>query len=324
MGKCKKIPGYMIAITLVIASLATMAAAQDFPTKPIRIISPNAPGSTTDVGARMIAGELEKRLRQPVVVENRPGAGGMIGARAVVSAPPDGHTLIYFSGIVATSIFVKNDPIDPLKDLLPVSVLYEAPYFFFVDPKLPVRNFKELIAYSKANPGKLNHGSQSPTGTLGAQALKARTGLDFVTGPYKVSSQIPNALVTGEVAFSFDGLPVYIPMLQAGRIKALFVASRERSVLFPDVPTAAEAGLPDFQVSILQGLWAPAGTPAAIISKLETVCREAMAQTEVKARAQAVLSARTVGSTSEEFRKIFERQHSFWANAAKFAHYVPD
>src|SRR5262249_37744043 len=160
-----------------------------------------------------------------------------------------------------------------------------------------------------------------PTGTLGMAAIKARTGLDFVTIPYKVSSQIPNAIATGEVAFSFDGLPVYIPMVQAGRVKPLFVAARKRSPIFPDVPTAAEFGLQDFEVPILQGLWAPVATPRPVIAKLEALSRQAVSKTEIKARAQASLGAQVVGSTSEEFRKVFERQLKFWSDAAAFAKY---
>ena len=316
--------GYAGCLGFFSSLLTGTAAAQDYPNRPVRIISPNAPGSTTDVGARMIADELRKRMGQPVIVENRVGAGGLIGARAVTSAAPDGYTLLYFSGTVVTSVFVKNDPIDTLRELVPVSALYEAPYFFFTDPKLPARSFQELVAYSKANKGKLNHGSQAPTGTLGMHALRAKTGIDFTTIPYKNSSEIPVALSSGDVAFSFDGLPVYRAMIQAGKVKPMFVASSVRSSLYPDVPTAAEVGVPDFEVTVLQGLWAPAGTPPHIIAKLEAWCREAMMVPEVKARAETALSARTVGSTSAEFRRVFERQLQFWANAARLANYTPE
>ena len=310
------------ALTLAIAT--TPAAAQDYPTRPIRIISPNAPGSTTDVGARMIAEEMRKRLGQPVLVENRVGAGGLIGARLVTGATPDGYTLLYFSGTVVTSVFVKTDPIDTLRELVPVSALYEAPYFFFVDPRLPSRNLAELVAWSKAQPGKANHGSQAPTGTLGMHALRAKTGLGFTTIPYKTGSEIPVAIANGDVAFSFDALPTYRAMIQAGKVKPMFVASGTRSPILPDVPTAAEMGVSDFEVTVLQGLWAPAGTPAAVITRLEAVCREAMNLPELRERALTSLSARTVGSTSAEFRRVFERQLNFWTNAARLANYRPE
>jgi len=303
---------------------ATSATAQEYPNKPIRIISPNAPGSTTDVGARMLAEELRKRLGQSVLVENRVGAGGLIGARAVTGATPDGYTLLYFSGTVVTSVFVKNDPIDTLRELVPVSALYEAPYFFFVDARLPAKNMAELVAWSKAQPGKANHGSQAPTGTLGMHALRAKTGIEFTTIPYKNGAEIPVAIANGDVAFSFDALPTYRAMIQAGKVRPMFVASNTRSPILPDVPTAAEMGVSDFEVTVLQGLWAPAGTPPAVITRLENASRDVMTVPELRERALTALSARTVGSTSAEFRRVFERQLNFWTNAARLANYRPE
>ena len=256
-----------------LAAFATLAHAQTpYPTKPIRIVVPFPAGGTTDILARAVAQRLTETLGQPVVVDNRPGAGGNIGAELVAKAAPDGYTLLM--GTVGThainaSLYAKM-PYDHVRDFAPVILVAGVPNVLVINPALPVNSVQELIAYGKANPGKLNFAS-SGNGTsihLSAELFKTMTGVQMAHVPYKGSAPALVDLMGGQVQLMFDNLPSALPQIKAGKLKALAVTSAQRSSALPDVPTVIESGLPGFEASSWFGLLAPAGTPKDIIAKL--------------------------------------------------------
>ncbi len=259
--------------SIALAAFATLAPAQTpYPSKPIRIVVPFPAGGTTDILARAVAQRLTETLGQSVVVDNRPGAGGNIGAELVAKAAPDGYTLLM--GTVGThainaSLYAKM-PYDHVRDFAPIILVAGVPNVLVVNPALPVNSVQELIAYGKANPGKLNFAS-SGNGTsihLSGELFKTMTGVQMAHVPYKGSSPALVDLMGGQVQLMFDNLPSALPQIKAGKLKALAVTSAQRSTALPDVPTVIESGLPGFEASSWFGLLAPAGTPKDIIAKL--------------------------------------------------------
>ena len=261
-------------------------SAQTYPTKPIRIVVPFPAGGTTDVLARAAAQKLTESLGQPAVVDNRPGAGGNIGAELVAKSPPDGYTLLM--GTVGThainpSLYPKM-PYDHVKDFAPVILVAGVPNVLVINPALPVNSVQELIAYAKANPGKLNFAS-SGNGTsihLSGELFKTMAGVQMTHVPYKGSAPALQDLVGGQVQLMFDNLPSSLALIKGGKLKALAVTSSARAAALPDVPTLAESGLPGFEASSWFGLLAPAGTPQPIILKVNGDVAKWLASPEAK------------------------------------------
>ena len=302
------------------ALVATAALAQTYPSKPIRIVVPFPAGGTTDVLARAVAQKLTESLGQAVVVDNRPGAGGNIGAELVAKSPPDGYTLLM--GTVGThainpGLYPKM-PYDHVKDFAPVILVAGVPNVLVVNPALPFNSVKELIAYAKANPGKLNFAS-SGNGTsihLSGELFKTMADVQIMHVPYKGSSPALQDLVGGQVQIMFDNLPSSLALIKAGKLKALAVTSLARAAALPDVPTLAESGLPGFEASSWFGLLAPAGTPQPVIAKLNADVAKWLASPEAREKllAQGAIAA---GGTPEDFAKHIAAETAKWQKVVK-------
>ncbi len=252
-----------IAIAAVaLAALCASAAAQTWPDHPIRLVVPAGPGGPTDVLARLIADGLSHALPQPVIIDNRAGAGGAIGARAVAAAPPDGYTLMLGNTATLANIpaVSKNAGYDPIRDFAPVAKLTDSYQLLVVAPSFPANSVAELIAYAKANPGKLNDAAVGAGNLthLSGELLKARAGIDFAVVHYRSGGEAMTALLGGQVQFAIDNVTVVRPLVLDNRLRALAVTSRKRQPDFPDLPTMIEAGVPDYEVTSFFGVVAPA------------------------------------------------------------------
>ncbi len=308
------------ALGVLLAVLATSASAQAYPTKPIRLVVPVPAGGPPDILAREVAQKLTEAWGQAVVVDNRPGAGGNIGSELVAKSPPDGYTLLM--GTVGThainpSLYAKM-PYDHVQDFTPVILVAGVPNVLVVNPALPVSSVQGLIAYAKANPGKLNFAS-SGNGTsihLSGELFKVMTGVDMTHVPYKGSSPALRDLMGGQVQLMFDNLPSSLALIKAGKLKALAVTSAARAAALPDVPTVAEAGLPGFEASSWFGVLGPAGTPPAIVAKLNGEIAKWLATPEAKDKLLSQ-GAITAGGTPEDFVRHIATETAKWQRVAK-------
>jgi tripartite-type tricarboxylate transporter receptor subunit TctC len=304
----------------LVAAFAAAAWGQAYPTKPIRIVVPFPAGGTTDVLARAAAQKLSESLGQPVVVDNRPGAGGNIGAELVAKSPPDGYTMLM--GTVGThainpSLYPKM-PYDHVRDFAPIILVAGVPNVLVVNPSLPVNSVQELIAYAKANPGKLNFAS-SGNGTsihLSAELFKTMTGVQMAHIPYKGSAPALQDLAGGQVQLMFDNLPSSLALIKAGRLKALAVTSKARAQALPDVPTIAESGLPGFEASSWFGLLVPTGTPQPVIAKVNAEIAKWLATPEAKEKLLAQ-GATAAGGTPEDFARHIAAETAKWQKVVK-------
>ncbi len=290
-----------IAISI---GLAADASAQNYPAKPIRIIIPTAPGGNPDFIARPIAQKMSESLKQPIVVDNRPGAAGIIGVELAARAAPDGYTILFGAiGHVATpSALHAKLPFDAIKDLAPISMLAAAPFALFVHPSVSARTVGELVALAKARPDQITYASfgvGSFTHFL-SEALNAGTGVKMIHVPYKGSAPAAAALLAGEVMASFDALQATLPQVQSKRLHALAIGAARRAPIAPDIPTFAEAGYPDISASAWFGLFAPANTPRDIVMKLHAEAVKALAITEIRENLERA-GIEPIGNTPEAF-----------------------
>lgn len=294
-------------------------AAQIYPTKPITFIVPYAAGGGTDVISRMLQPGLLENLGQPVIVDNRPGGGATIGMNMAAKSPPDGYTL----GI-ANLAFTSNPclrsqmPFDTEKDLVAVSQVYSHPLLLAVNPSVPARSLKELIALAKAKPGSLNYGSAG-NGTVShlmGELFKYTIGIDIVHVPHKGAAPQVISALGGETQVLFTGTASSIQHLKTGKLVPLAVTAGKRDILLPDVPTVAEAGVPGFEVVEWGGVMAPAGTPKAIIDRLHQAIAKTTARPDVKERLMQ-LSAVAIGSTPEEFAAFIKSEITRWCKLVK-------
>ena len=308
------------AVGAVLALLATGAWGQAYPAKPIRLVVPFPAGGTTDILARAVGQKLTEAWGQPVVVDNRPGAGGNIGAELVAKAASDGYTLLM--GTVGThainaSLYAKM-PYDHIKDFAPVILVAGVPNVLVVNPAVPVNSVQELIAYAKANPGRLNFAS-SGSGTsihLSGELFKVMAGVQMTHIPYKGSAPALQDLIGGQVQLMFDNLPSALPQIKGGKLRALAVTSATRAAALPDVPTVAEAGLPGFEASSWFGVLAPAGTPVAIIARLNAEIANWLASPEAREKL-ASQGANAAGGSPEDFAKHIAAETAKWQKVVK-------
>jgi tripartite-type tricarboxylate transporter receptor subunit TctC len=320
-----KVLGRMLAAVAFTASSAVSAApaAPDtFPDRPIRMIAPSSAGGPVDVMTRVVAQGLTEVLGQQVVVDNRAGAAGLIGAELVATAIADGYTLLSgFSGpLVIGPHMAPKVPYDTLRDFAPVSLTIQGPYILLVHPSLPATSVKELIALAKQRPGKLNYASGG-TGTglhLAGELLKATAGIDIVHVPYKGAGPGMTALLANEIDLMFNGIAPAVPHVKSGKLRVLAVAGSKRSALLPDVPTVAEAGGLKYETSGWYGILAPAKTPRAIVNRLHAATVKALALPAVK-DAFARQGVETVGSTPEEFARLIREEWVKWGKVIKAA-----
>jgi tripartite-type tricarboxylate transporter receptor subunit TctC len=308
------------ALGASLALVAVWASAQTYPVKPIRIVVPFPPGGATDILARDVAQKLTEAWGQQVIVDNRPGAGGNIGSELVAHSAPDGYTLEM--GTVGThainaSLYAKM-PYDHVKDFAPVILVAGVPNVLVVNNAVPANSVAELIAYAKANPGKLNFAS-SGNGTsihLSGELFKVMAGVQMTHIPYKGSAPALQDLLGGQVQLMFDNLPPSLPQIKAGKVRALAVTSLTRAPALPDVPTVAESGLPGFEASSWFGILAPAGTPPAIVAKLNAEIAKWLATPEAKEQL-AKQGANAAGGTPEDFAKHIAAETAKWAKVVK-------
>lgn len=311
----------LILLPLLVAASGAAAQAANYPNKPVRIVVPQSPGGSTDLTARLVAQKLADALGQSVVVDNRPGAGSIIGTDLVAKAAPDGYTLL----VVASSITInpslhKKLPFDPIRDLAPVSQLSAFPNIVVVHPAVPVKTMQDLIALARAKPGQLNYGS-SGTGTgthLSAELLRTMTGVNMVHVPYKGGGPAVTALLGGQVQLNFATIPTVLPHVRAGKLRPLAVTTLKRSPALPEVPTIAESGVPGFDHGPWNGMLAPAKTPRAVIARLNAEVAKIVHTPE----ARAVLvhdGAEPVGNAPEAFAAIIRSETAKWAKVIREA-----
>jgi len=297
------------------ASLPALAQTA-YPTKTIRIIVPYTPAGTTDILARAMGQKFTEAWSQPIIVDNRPGANGNIGTEAAAKAAPDGYTLLMATaGTHGTNpgLYPKL-PFDAVKDFAPISLAAVVPNIVVVANVLPVKNLKELIAYAKANPGKLTHGSpgQGSTGHLSTELLKSMTGAVMTHVPYKGSAPALQDLVGGQLQVVIDNIPPYLPQVKAGKIRALAVTSAKRSPAAPELPTVEEAGVKGYEASSWFGLAAPAGTPPEIVAKIAAESQRMLQTPDMRERLLG-LGAQPVGNTPDEFAKFVRDEIAKWS-----------
>ena len=306
-------------LALALFAISTLAHAQQYPTRPIKIIVPFGPGGFTDVAARILQKELAPAIGQPIVIENKPGAGSTIGTSEVANAQPDGYTLVMISTThVISPHLYKQMPYDPIKDFTPVMKLAEGPYVLVVHPSLPARNVQELIALARARPNSIDYAS---SGNGSSQHL---VGALFVTMadaplshvPYKGSSQAMNDVLGGIVKVSFVGVPNALPNLQAGKIRALAVSTRKRYAELPNVPTLDEAGVRGFDATIWLGLLAPPNTPRDIVNKLNASITRILSTAEAK-KLMASAGVDVATSTPEEFAALMQAELDRWGKVVR-------
>ena len=301
------------------SALPSLAAAQAYPVKPVRIVVPYAPGGGVDIVARAVAQELGKRIGQTIVVENRTGAGGNIGSEAVAKAAPDGYTLLMASpaNTINPSLYTKM-PYDPMRDLAPIALVGTVPAVLIANRSLPVRNVKELVALARAQPGALTFGSggSGTTEHLAGEMFKSAARVDVLHVPYKGGAQVMTDLLGGQIALMFVNQLAALPHVTGGKLKALGVASAERSAALPQVPTFAEAGYPELKVAVWWGVMGPAAMPKDVVNHLNREIVAALGSPEMKDRLQA-MSARPLGGTPEEFAKFFADETTRWARVVK-------
>lgn len=306
------------------AALATWALpfaviADNYPSKPIRLIVPYPPGGPTDVLGRIVAARLGEKLGQPLVVENRPGASGMIGAGQVASAPGDGYTLLVNASIhvINPSLYAQTK-YDAIADFAPISNIADVPLVLVVSPKLPVRTVKELIAQAKAANPPLSFASSGNGAAphLAGEAFKIAAGVDMLHVPYKGSSPALTDLIGSQVQLMFDSLPSSLPFVKAGTLRAVAVTTGRRIPALPDVPTIAESGLPGFDISTWYGMWAPASTPKDLVQRLSSEIAAIVRQPEVREQL-AALGADPVGNTPDQFAAFTKSELAKWAAIVK-------
>lgn len=307
-------------------SVTSAHAADAFPTKPIRIIVPAAPGGTTDIAARALADRMGSELGQTILVDNRAGAAGIVGVQAFLAAPPDGHTVL-MGNIGPNAInyaLYKSLPYRP-EDMVPITSVISNPNVLVINPSLPVKTVRELVALAKAHPGKISFASsgRGQSVHMSGELFKLRGGLDLVHIPYKGTGPALVAVLAGEAAMIFSSLPSTMGYIRGARLRALAVTGRERSPELPSVPTMEQSGFRDFQVTGWFGLFASAKTPPAAIDRIYGAARTVLASPDIKTRF-AELGGTAGGEPPEQFRKFVLAEREKWAKVAAAAKIEPE
>ena len=305
----------VVAMLLAAAAIATASpAAENFPTKPLRFVIGLAPGGATDIMARALAQKLTESLAQPVIVDNRSGAAGSIAAALVAKSPADGYTLLFVSSSFAINPGLYRDlPFDPVRDLAPISLIAAAPFLLVVNPALPAGTVKELIALAKARPGSLNYssGGNGSSGHLAGELFKSLAGVTLTHVPYKGAGPATVDVIAGQIQMTFASVVSALPHVKAGRLRALGVTSEKRSGALPQLPTISEAGVKGYHVETWYGALAPAGTPAAIVGKLNTEIARAVKRPDMQER-MASEGAEPIGGTPAQFATFLESEIKKW------------
>jgi tripartite-type tricarboxylate transporter receptor subunit TctC len=304
-----------VATRFVIASLVTCAAGVihageiKYPTRPIRLITPFAPGGPSDTLARLLSVKLNEPLGQPVIVDNRPAAAGIVGFEVAAKSAPDGYTLLLGSngGLTMNPSLYTKLPYDPKRDYQPITQLESGPQILVVHPSVPAKSVQELIALAKSKPGQINFASAGTTNRISAELFKSQAGIDIVNVAYKGTGQALTELVGGQVQMMMMSALTAIPAIKSGKLRALGVSSLKRAAVLPDIPTIAESGLPGFESTSWHGVLAPSHTPRPIVTRLHSEIVKVLAQQDVKERL-ASLGFEVVASTPEQFAAFIREQ----------------
>jgi len=310
----------LLKVAGLLLALSTSVAAQDYPTKPVRLIVPFPPGGSVDMIGRLIATQLSGRLGKQVVVDNRSGAGAVVGTELAANAPRDGYTLLIVSMPHAINPWLYKLPYDPTKAFAPIAILASGPNVLVVNPELPVKSVKELVALAKEKPGQLQYASAG-VGTfphLGGELFKVAAGVDMLHVPFRGGGPAIIDVIGGHTKLMFSNLPPAMPHIRAGKVRALGIGSTQRNPALPDVPTIAEAGVPGYAAGNWWGIVAPAGTPHAIIEKLHSELTAVQALPEVQKQFESE-GASVVQMTSAEFGKFVEAERARWGRVVKEA-----
>jgi tripartite-type tricarboxylate transporter receptor subunit TctC len=288
---------------------------QTYPTRPIHIMVPSSPGAgVTDIMARLVGQHLSARIGQQIVIDNRPGASGILGSEVVSRAAPDGYTLLVANvSLVVNPFLYPKMPYDPLKDFVPVTMINSAPLLLVVHPSIPAKSVTELIAFAMSHPGQLNYGSGGLGSTpyLAAELFKSLAGIDVVHVPYKGGAPALSDLVGGQLTFMIENMPGTMPYARAGNLRALAITSPQRTELAPELPTMAEAGVPGYEISGWNGLFAAKGTPPDIVARLHSEVTKILRTPGVR-QELATLGAEPVGDTPDEFAAFLRADAARW------------
>ena len=310
-----------IAMVLMTSLWTPPVVAQTYPSKPIRMIVPYAPGGGGDILARLIGAKLNEAWGQPVIIDNRAGGGTIIGTELVAKAPRDGYTILLSTNTHAINVSLHSSlPYDPVRDFAPVSLLATSPNILLTNPAVPARTLGEFIALAKSRPGGLNYGSSGNGGTghLAMEMLKSMTGISLVHVPYGGGGPAMKALLSGEVSVLFNNIVASVPQIKAGRVGALGVTSRQRSPVVPDVPTIAEAGVPGFEAIAWFCILAPGGTPPSIVKKLNAEFARILKLPNIRERLVG-LGLEPVSISTEEFARFMRAETLKWDKVIKAA-----
>ena len=310
----------LLALAGVVA--ATPARADDYPSRPVKIVAPFGAGGPTDVYTRSIANELQKSLGQTFFIEDRPGAGTTIGTDLVAHAAPDGYTLLMVSGTqTVNETLYTQKPYQLMRDLTPVAPLMDTDLVLVVHPSVPAKSLQELLALAKAKPGTLNFGSSGPGSNyhMAAELLKSLTGIDIVHVPYKGSTGMRSDILSGQIQMLFDSIPTMAPTVQSGMVRALATSGRLRSPILPDVPTFTEAGVPGFQATLWVGFMAPKATPQPIIDRLNRAITTILRRPDIK-DAWEKQGATPLVLTQPEFSAFMQAEVVKWAKVVRDNH----
>ncbi|MEQ1518924.1 MAG: tripartite tricarboxylate transporter substrate binding protein [Usitatibacteraceae bacterium] len=311
---------FAIAFATALSSIASIVAAQAWPTKPVKIVLGFPPGGATDILSRDFAAKLSDELKQQVIIENKPGAGGTIGADLVAKAAPDGYTLTIGTSsnhAIAVSLY-KKLPYDPVKDFAPITMLAVSQNVVVINPGIPANNIKEFVAYAKANPGKLNFGS-SGNGTIShltGEMFNTLNGTQITHIPYKGSAFVFPDLLSGQISVMYDSTISIGSLVKSGKVRALAVTGAKRSILVPDLPTVAESGYPGFESTNWFGFFAPAATPKDVLDRLHAAAVKVLAAPDLQARF-ALQGAEVVANKPEEAMAMLKADIVKWAEVAK-------
>ncbi len=314
-----------LILLAAVAAAPRAIAAEDYPSRPVRIIAPFGAGGPTDVFSRIVADELQRALHQAFVIENRPGAGTTIGTDVVAHSAPDGYTLLMVSATQCV-----NETLFPhkhyklMQDLAAVAPLIDSDLVLVVHPSVPVKTLAELLALARAKPGTLNYGSSGPGSNyhMAAELLRHLTGINIVHVPYKGSTGARNDIISGNIQLLFDSVPTMAPLIKAGMVRALGTSGKTRSPILPEVPTIAEAGVPGFQASLWVGFMVPAATPQPVVDKLNAEIAKILSRPDIK-EAWEKQGATPVVMPPAEFKKFMDAEVVKWAGIIQANHIKP-
>ncbi len=312
-----------VAVAIAALALAGSAAAQSYPTRPIKLVVPFTAGSPNDVMARLLTQQLAPRLGQPIVIDNKPGGGTSIGTKTAAAAEPDGYTLLFISSAIITDPAMKQVAYDPLKDFAPIATVNSTAWLITVSPTLPVRTLADLVAHSKAHPGTINFAAtQGTAAILVAERFKQLSGADLFIIPYKGGAAALPDFLGGRIQMLNPTPSTSLPLIREGKMRALLITSPGRSALLPDVPTAREAGMPDLTLEFWAGVLAPAGTSPEIVGKVNAAINDTLRSPEMKSAMTKLGMGAKIGSP-QDYARFLAEETPRWAAVVKAAGVKP-